>query len=331
MRAAVLTQYGAGFDHIAVQDRPTPKPEADEVLVRIAASPINPSDLQFLTGRYGLKKHLPAVPGFEASGLVVATGSGFRAKMLLDKRVACASQGTGDGVWAQYAVIPAMQCLPLASNINDEQGATVLINPFTARALIGMAREHHARTIVQTAAGSALGHMIWRLGKRFEIDVIGIVRRPEQAEELRAQGMRVFCTADADMDRQLAVVCRLEKVSMVLDAVAGETGTRVLQSLAPGGSLIVYGGLSLRNPSLTPSDLIFAGKSIKGFWLTKWFKKRGLAALMFDAPRVQRLIETDLRTQIQGRYGLNRIAEALADYTAHMSEGKVLLLPHKIG
>jgi len=329
MRAVLLSQYSSDFDHITVEEKPVPAPGKGQVLVRVVASPINPSDLMFLAGRYGVTKRLPTVPGFEASAVVVGAGPGLLGRMLLGRRVACASQ-SGDGVWAQYAVVPAAQCLPLSSSVDDEQGATMLVNPFTAWALIETAHERNSRTIVATAAGSALGQMIWRLGKRQGVDVIGVVRRPEQSEELRLAGMRVYCTADPDMDKQLAKICRQEKITLAVDAVAGETATRVAQALAPGGAVIVYGALSLRNPTLSPSDLIFAGKSLEGFWLTKWFQKRGLAAILFDAPRVQRLIGAELHTKIQGRYSLDRIAEALADYTSNMSEGKVLITPQEV-
>ena len=324
----MLTQYGSDFDHIAVEERPVPTPGKGQVLVRVAASPINPSDLMFLAGRYGVTKRLPTVPGFEASAVVVAAGPALLGRMLLGRRVACASQ-SGDGVWAQYAAVSAAQCLPLISSVDDEQGATMLVNPFTAWALIDIARQRHAKTIVATAAGSALGQMTWRLGKRQGVDVIGVVRRLEQAEELRTAGMRVYCTADPDMDKQLAKICRQEKITLAVDAVAGDTASRVAEALAPGGAVIVYGALSLRNPSLSPSDLIFAGKSLEGFWLTKWFAKRGLAAILIDAPRVQRLIGDELHTRIQGRYSLDRISQALEAYTSNMSDGKVLITPQE--
>src|SRR5690606_37562343 len=77
MRAVVIDSYTAGIDHVKVEERPTPVPNAGEVLVRIAATPINPSDLSFIQGRYGVRKSLPTVPGFEASGTVVAVGEGL--------------------------------------------------------------------------------------------------------------------------------------------------------------------------------------------------------------------------------------------------------------
>src|SRR5215472_1195443 len=120
MRALVLHRYDIGsYDSLTVEERPTPQPARGEVLVRMAASPINPSDLASLQGLYGVKKALPMVPGIEGCGTVVATGSGFLARRLMGKRVACAA-GAGDGTWAEYTVAPGLQCSPLPTSISDD-------------------------------------------------------------------------------------------------------------------------------------------------------------------------------------------------------------------
>src|SRR5512146_2102943 len=97
MRALVVHAYEVGsYASLTVEDRPTPHPGRGEVLVRMAASPINPSDLASLQGAYGVPKTLPMVPGIEGSGTVVRTGAGYLARRLQGKRVACAA-GAGDG------------------------------------------------------------------------------------------------------------------------------------------------------------------------------------------------------------------------------------------
>ncbi len=327
MTAAVLTRYGTATAAITIEQRPMPRPKIGQVLVKIAASPINPSDLMFLAGDYGFTKSLPIVPGFEASGTVVAAGPGLLPALWRGKRVACAVQATGDGTWAEYAAVSATQCLPLQNDVTFEQGAAMLVNPFTAWALIGIARERRAKTVIQTAAGSALGRMLYRLGKRYGIDVIGVVRRIEQATELEALGMRVLCSTEPAFDSHLAKLCRKANATLAFDAVAGDTTARVAKSLAPGGKVIVYGGLSLKPASVSIEDLIFKDKSIEGFWLSKWFRDKGLSVILTDAPKVQRLIATDLRSEIRARYPISDIREAVADYSAHMSGGKVLIVP----
>ena len=103
MTVAVLNAY-AGADALSIEKRPVPTPGKNEVLVKVAFSPINPSDLATLVGYYGLKNPAPIVPGGEGSGEVVAAGPGVMSSYFLGKRVACAGWGTGGGVWSEYVV-----------------------------------------------------------------------------------------------------------------------------------------------------------------------------------------------------------------------------------
>jgi hypothetical protein len=103
MRAVQLRAYDGKPESIAVVEMPVPRPGPGEVLVRVFASPINPSDLMFIRGLYGFKKPLPAVPGFEGSGTVVEAGAGMMPRFLIGRRVACAAADpkvTG-GMWAK--------------------------------------------------------------------------------------------------------------------------------------------------------------------------------------------------------------------------------------
>ncbi|MHB8862929.1 MAG: alcohol dehydrogenase catalytic domain-containing protein, partial [Pirellulaceae bacterium] len=85
-----------------VVEQPVPKPGRGQVLVKIEATPCNPSDLLFLQGKYGQLKKLPAVPGWEGAGTVVASGHGWLAGWLNNRRVACGAAGDRDGTWAEY-------------------------------------------------------------------------------------------------------------------------------------------------------------------------------------------------------------------------------------
>ncbi|NBT59143.1 hypothetical protein EBT16_10205 [bacterium] len=98
---------------LSLSSRVIPQPKANEVLVRVWGSPINPSDRLFCQGLYGTKASRPVVPGFEGSGTVVKTGSSWMARRLLGKRVSGAVQGT-DGFWAEHVLLPASQCLPVS-------------------------------------------------------------------------------------------------------------------------------------------------------------------------------------------------------------------------
>src|SRR6516225_7449636 len=182
MRAVQLKDYDPKPESLTVAEVPVPRPGPGEVLVKVFASPVNPSDLTFITGNYGFRKLLPATPGFEGSGTVVETGSGMMAKFMKGRRVACAvadAKSTG-GMWAEYIVTSAQFCGPLSKRVEMEHAATMLVNPLTAWALVDEARREGHRAAVQTAAASALGKMVIRLGQRFHLPVINVVRRAEQ-------------------------------------------------------------------------------------------------------------------------------------------------------
>src|SRR6478672_5164546 len=108
MRAVVLEAYHANLEDairsLKVVDRPVPTPRRGQVLVRIEATPCNPSDLLLLQGQYGTLKKLPTIPGWEGAGTVVASGGGLFSRWLVGKRVACALPHDRDGTWAEYFV-----------------------------------------------------------------------------------------------------------------------------------------------------------------------------------------------------------------------------------
>ena len=191
MTAVVLNSY-TGVDALRIERRPVPEPGPNQVLVKIAATPINPSDLAFLEGLYGFKKPTPVVPGFEGSGVVVAVGSGMMGRYLNGKRVACVSQEQGDGVWAEYMVTTTSLAFPLDASVSLEQGAMSVVNPLTALAFLTLAKEGRHKVIVQTAAASALGQMVNRLCKSEGIQSINIVRRDAQKELLKEQGAEIL-------------------------------------------------------------------------------------------------------------------------------------------
>ena len=119
MRAVQLRSYDGRPESITVAELPVPSPGPGQVLVRVAASPINPSDMMFIRGLYGFKKPLPAVPGFEGSGTVVEAGGGILPQLLQGRRVAChaADPSIAGGMWAEYVVTSAQACVPLRKQV----------------------------------------------------------------------------------------------------------------------------------------------------------------------------------------------------------------------
>lgn len=330
MRAIELRDYDAQPESLVLVERPVPGPGRGQVLIRVAAAPINPSDLMFVRGLYGFKKELPAIPGFEGSGTVMAAGAGLMPRILLGRRVACAASDARNrfGTWAEYVVTSAETVVPLSRSVDLEQAAMMLVNPLSAWALVDIARRGHHRALIQTAAASALGKMVVRLGHRFSLPVINVVRRIEQADELRALGAEhVVVSTDAHFDRQLTLLAGRLRATLALEAVSGDLTRRVLDAMPRGSQVLIYGALSLEAAQLNPAALIFGGKRVAGFWLTDWLRDMSLWERFRVARQVQRMLVGDLQTRVQARVPLEAGAEALEQYARTMSAGKVLFVP----
>jgi NADPH:quinone reductase len=325
MKAIQIQAYDG---RLQLVQKPVPQPGAGQALVRIAASPINPSDLKFIQGVYGVRKPLPVVPGFEGSGVVVAAGPGLMGKFLMGKRVACMAPESGDGTWAEYMLADARKCIPLRKSVTLEQGATMIVNPWTAWALLDTARRGRHKAAVHTAASSALGRMLVALGLHQNYPIIHVVRRPAQADMLRKLGAQhVLNSSEADFDGWLRDLCHQLGATIAFDPVAGEMTGRVLAAMPDGSRALVYGSLSDAACTVRPEQLIYEGKTVEGFWVPKWVAKLSLLRRARMAFKVQGLLGEDFRTEVRARMPLEQANEALEAYKGDMTSGKVLLMP----
>src|SRR5689334_9698127 len=231
---------------LTLREVPVPHPQAGQVLVHMAAAPINPSDLGSLAGlSYSGKRQFPFTPGLEGSGTVIEAGEGFMPRLLNGRRVACSAQLTGDGTWAEYMVTSAQLCIPLNKNVSFEQGAMLLVNPLSAFAIMEIAQRGKHRAIVSTAAASALGGMVLRLGKRRALPIIHVVRRQAQVDLILEQGGEyILNSSDTDFPEQLGTLAHRLKATLLLDAIGGPM-TQILAEAAPFGStILLYSRLS---------------------------------------------------------------------------------------
>ncbi|HOI33565.1 MAG TPA: alcohol dehydrogenase catalytic domain-containing protein, partial [Bacteroidales bacterium] len=160
-------------------------PEPDELLLKMEAASINPSDIAFLQGNYQIKKNLPTVPGFEGSGRIVATGHLLDAKKWLGKRVSCFTQQDKDGSWAEYFYAKPSEVLLIDERLDSAQATTFFVNPFTAWGLCEIALLRESKTIVVNAAGSRLASFLYQLASMHQIEVIGVVRKQSTVEQLK--------------------------------------------------------------------------------------------------------------------------------------------------
>lgn len=336
MRAVLLESYREdAFEAVAglkVVERPVPAPARGQVLVRIEAAPCNPSDVLLLEGKYGALKTLPSVPGWEGAGTVAASGGGWLARWLRGRRVACGVQGDRDGTWAEYFVANATDCIPLKRRMPIEQAASLIVNPLTAMGLLDTARRDGHRAAVQTAGASQVGRMLIRMAAEIDHPIISVVRREAQVDILRSLGAEhVLSSASTDFPAQLEETCRRLRATAAFEAVAGEMTGVVLSAMPPGSTAYVYGALS-EEPcrGIDPIGLIFQDKTIAGFYLGTWLRRRGALGTLRAAGRIQRMvIDGRIETRIQRRIKLSEVNEGLKQYLERMTEGKVLILPQE--
>jgi NADPH:quinone reductase-like Zn-dependent oxidoreductase len=233
-----------GTLRLYADDVDTGTPGADEVVIRIDAAPINPADLLTLlpgvdlttlessgtvdraevkatipperladlAGRFGT----PMGAGTEGAGQVVAAGPG--AEHLIGKTVAC----MGRAMYAEYIRVPAVACFTLPDGVTAAQGASSIVNPVTALAILDTMRADGHSALAHTAAASNLGQMLNRICIDSDVPLVNIVRRREQADLLRSQGAQHVCvSSDADFLEQLVEAFDEARVSLAFDAVGG--------------------------------------------------------------------------------------------------------------
>jgi NADPH:quinone reductase-like Zn-dependent oxidoreductase len=333
MHAVVLDSYhdelSDALGALRVARRPVPVPGPGEVLVRMARAPCNPSDLLLLRGRYGVRKALPAVPGWEGAGTVVAHGGGLLGRWLLGKRVACGGQADGDGTWAEYFRVPARQCVPLPASLDFEQGASSLINPMTCVGLLDLVRQGRYRAAIQTAAAGQVGRMLIRLCRKEGVPLISIVRKPAQVDELAAAGAGpVLSSAAADFPERLRAAAAELGAGIAFDAVGGEMTGTLLQAMPERSEVVVYGALSDRDCSgLDPIGLIFRDQRVRGFYLGHWLRERGALGSLLAGRKAQSLIASgELRTEVAFRIPLQGVPAGLREYVGRTSEGKAQIV-----
>src|SRR5947209_9933284 len=236
----------SGELEISLVNVPTPEPAADEVVVRVEAAPINPSDLGLLVGAADMSsakssgtKELPVVTakvpeaamnamagrmdesmpvGNEGAGLVVKTGSSDAAKALMGKTVAM----IGGAMYSQYRCLKVNECLPLPACTTAAEGASCFVNPLTALGMTETMRREGHKALVHTAAASNLGQMLNKICLKDGIGLVNIVRSQQQAEILRKIGAKhvLDSSSPAFMD-ELTDALVQTGATIAFDAIGG--------------------------------------------------------------------------------------------------------------
>jgi len=326
MKAVFIESQGGP---LVVKEVKTPVPGPGEVLIKIAAAPVNPSDLARIRNAHIENDLATFIPGLEGSGTVVAAGKGLLPHLWSGKRVSCSSKYGTSGTWAEYMVTGAAMCFPLTRKISDEQGSMSLVNPLTALAFFEIVRERDHKAVINNAAASALGRMVELLGDKHHIPVINIVRNQKQAEMLKGAGSKyVLDSSDPSFLADLESLSGELKATVLFDSVCSKQLQHIIEALPSGSSVIIYGNLSGEEQILiNPRSLIDKNINISGFYLGKRTKENGPIKNIINLRQVSRLMSSGLKIKIQNRFPLEKAREAVNAYLGNMSAGKVLLVP----
>ena len=315
-----------------------PEPGPGEVVVRVEASPINPSDLGLLLAGADVtaavssgsadrpvvtaplpdaamravkaRVGIPMPVGNEGAGTVVAAGSSAAAGALLGKTVAAA----GGGMYAQYRCVDVSLCLELPEGTPAVDGASSFVNPMTALGMVETMRMENHQALVHTAAASNLGQMLNRLCIEDQVPLVNIVRRPEQEQLLRSAGAAYVCnsTSPAFLDGLIAALTETG-ATLGFDATGGgRLASQILTGMeaaasATAGSYSRYGSAVHKQVYIYgsldrgPTELtrnFGMAWGVGGWLLTPFLQKIGLDGIV----RLRRRVAAGLTTTFASSY-----------------------------
>jgi NADPH:quinone reductase-like Zn-dependent oxidoreductase len=346
---------------------PTPEPGADDVVVRVEASPINPSDLGLLLGTADMRtaklsgtKDAPvltaSVPpnllrpmtarldqslpvGNEGAGVVVKAGA--NAQALIGKTVAI----IGGGMYAQFRALKAADCLVLPADATPAEGASCFVNPLTALGMVATMRSEGHTALVHTAAASNLGQMLNKICLKDGVGLVNIVRNAEQAKLLREIGAKHICDSSApDFFDALTKALIETGATLAFDAIGGgKLASQILTAMEAAanasaktysryGSTVhkqvyIYGGLDTGPTELNRGYGMAWG--IGGWLLTPFLMKIGAA----EGNKLRARVVTELKTTFASHYtktiSLRQMLEpeVIAAYNKRATGEKYLVNP----
>ncbi len=349
---------------VALEDVSFDDPTGTQVLVRMEAAPINPSDLAILVGgadmetaeftpgkfvarmpeavnaaskaRHGLK--LPA--GNEGAGTVVAAGESDAAQALIGQRVSCVP----GNAYSQYCLADAAMCLPLGDH-SAEEGASAFVNPMTALGFVENAKADGQTAILHTVGASNLGQMLTRICQEDGIDLVNIVRKPDQVDLLKGLGAsHVVNSSDDDFFAQLTSAISETGAFYGFDPVGGgklvDTAFRAMEQVAKEkmteysryGSnqpkrMFIYGRLDTSPTILTPSYGF--GWTLSGWLLFPFLQSVGAEVMGRMRQRVRDNLTATFASSYKARVTLEEMLakDAVLDYRAMRTGEKYLVTP----
>jgi NADPH:quinone reductase-like Zn-dependent oxidoreductase len=314
-------------DVIDVVEMSLPPPAAGQVLVEVLAAPINPSDVLTLTGQYGLLPPLPAIGGNEGVGRVVGLGDGVDASwqgrtVLLP---------VGSGTWRTHLIAEAKGLIALPAGADVQQLAMLAINPPTALLMLSdFVALKPGDWVIQNAANSAVGSYLIGVAKARGIHCVNVVRRESAVAAVKAAGGEIVLVDGDKLAKRVAEATNSAAIRLGIDAVGGASTENLARCLAEGGTLLNYGAMSGEPCQISPASFIFRDITLRGFWLSQWFRTATPQRRAEVFGEIGALIASgQLHAPVQATYPLSAIKQAVAAAAAGEREGKILLLPQE--
>jgi len=291
----------------------------------VLAFPINPADLSFCRGNYRLHPALPATPGAECVGRIIAVGAGVAELKPGDLVINMQREN-----WAQARRVRAEDAMPIPAGLDLAQAAMLRINPPTAQLLL---EDHVALNpgdwVIQDVANSAVGRHLIVLAKSRGWRTINVVRRDDVAAELRTLGADAVVQDGPDLPERARDVAGGAPIRLGIDAISGEACRRIADCVADGGVVVNYGSLSGQDPQVSRAAINFRGVSLTGFNLGRGLAKRSLEQVRaLYADLATKLRDGVLSAPVDSTYPIERIKDALAHAQRAGRHGKILVLPN---
>ncbi len=305
-------------------DAPGP-PGADELVVEIAACPINPADLLTIAGTYPGPTELPARAGIEGAGRVVALGGDITAFAVGDPVISLARAN-----WAERVTLKESQAIKLPAGIDMRQAAMLKANPASAHLMLAnCVALKDGGWVIQNAANSAVGRHVIALARARGLNTANVVRRDALVAELQAIGADVVVVDGDDLAERVATASGSAPIALALDAIGGAATMRLADCLADGGTVVNYGFLSGAPCMIDPHQAIIHGISLTGFWLAPMIGRLSRAEIeAMYGNLAASMTDGTIATPIEASYGLDDIGEALAHAAREARNGKILLTPN---
>ena len=321
MKELIFDQTGRPQEVLYLKESEMPQAKPHEVLIRVTARNINPSDIMFVRGMYGITPKLPSSAGFEACGVVEKSDES--GKVPVGTRV----MFTAIGTWKEYVCIPAALVIPVPAQMPDSVACQAFVNPMTAYGMIEDAGLESGQWLLLTAGASAFGKFAIQMAKAKGIRVAATVRHESQKELLLDLGAELVINTATEKLAKIIFEKTEVGVDVVFDAVGGELGVKALSCLKQKGRMLVFGALALENLSINSGLLIFKNLRIEGFWLSSWIEALSAEQRMKAFQRVFGfLMQDDSKADVAATYPLAEFKAALDAYEQAGRNGKILLV-----